>query len=257
MRATGYRLAVRRRARGAAAAAPAPDAAPPRWRRWARWLAGGAIAILAPLVVVSETSLKALYERWFDDCRVVIETGPWRAPESGAGIVVPVRLYPSGASPETLRVAFSTREPALREVRLVRDLGADNLAIHPLAGKACPSDICDEEPVCGGVAHADCPFTDIKVRLEPFRTVFDYPFRVAMAVPAGADAGAVAGSLQVYLHYTRGAIDEPTDAVCRAEAASLFNLLVRVPDWQKFLIVAAAVALLVAIVAALKEAAPR
>jgi hypothetical protein len=252
MRITGYRLAIRRRARGG-------DPGPSRWRQAAKWLAGGAIAALAPLIVVSETSLKALYERWFDDCRVVIETGPWQPPAKGSVIVVPVRLYPSGASPETLRVAFSTPEAVLREVRLQRDLDADNLAIHPDAGYPCPHEICAEDPVCL-VKDADseaCTYADIKVKLDPFRTVFQYPFQVTMAVPAGRDPAAVAGSLQVYLHYTKDALGGPQAAACRAEAASFFNLLARVADWQKFLIIAIAVFLLVAIVAALKESAPR
>ncbi len=187
-----------------------------------------------------DTSIKKLIDGWFTACRIII--GQDAAQSMGTdGFTIRVHTYTTGDAPKSLRVGFSTIEPIIKSVQLVRDTTGTNLAIHPDSGFACPGLLCAEEAVA--TPKNSGRHQDIKVKLDPYNGVFDLTFDVVLNTAGGKPP--TAGTLQAYIHYPKP-LPQP---VCAVEKQSIFNGLVWMsPPW-KFCVLAGMFLLLTAMVA--------
>lgn len=235
------------------------DTTPPRGSSlikglWSKPLATAVLALLVPFIALSESSLKAIYSSWFDECRLVIEKDSAIPAKDPSQIVVPVRLIAIGTAPATLNLGFSTRtRAALRSVIFERDFDSENLAFHALAGQPCPGDLCKDDT---SLTASNAPFTDIVVHVTNFHQNLSYTFSVL--IEQGSDNLLAEGDLDVFVRYTRDQLHRENGinpVVCRVELASVFNIWPRLGPWSKFTLFCIVFLILTTITVRLRSAA--
>ncbi|GHD43356.1 hypothetical protein GCM10017083_09390 [Thalassobaculum fulvum] len=219
---------------------------------WSKPIATAVLALIVPFVALSETSLKAIFAAWFDECRLIIEKdAPQRGKDPGT-TVVPVRLIAVGNAPQTLNLGFSTgTQKALRGVVFERDYQAENLAFHGLSGQPCPGDLC-KDPASTNKEAA--PFSDVVVKIADFNQNLSYAFSVLVEKNV-AKSGA-GDRLDVFVLYEPIQLAKASGVspvVCRAERASVFNLWPRLGPWSRFAALCAVFLILTAIATRLRS----
>ena len=193
----------------------------------ARLLALGAITVLAPIVVLSDQSIRAIYDRWFNECTIVFgqEVG-----NRDDRVLYEVHLFVRGSPPANLPLTFSTKDangPKIEEVRFARDVMARNRSFHPLSAQACPGDLCSEN---------DLPAFDVAIQIPDFHNLYNYSFEIYIERTAENSQNLKEQGLLVYSVY-----DEDADSVCRLEEKDLLNILVWLGDFWRWFILAAMV----------------
>ena len=211
---------------------------------WKGVIVTAAIALLAPLLMLSESTYKSIIDRWIQDCRIVIEKKYIDASENTPQIVE-VELYAGGKTPKEITIVFSTEKKVIKQVRFERKITEQKLIVHPLAGGVCPGGI-----ICVGIVDPKELYSDIRIKLTDFYPNFRYYFKVTMQ-PEYVNEQYLLNNLDVYVHY-KEKLSENDIPLCRVEGASLFNLYFRSSDWMKFTLTALLLCALTAVVAVLK-----
>ena len=208
-----------------------------------RLIALGVIAVLAPILALSEQSIKAIYDRWFNACTIVFDRK--LVAQNGKNDFYKVRLFVRGDGPKKLPLTFTvdTDGAKICNVSFDRDLMARNLLFHPLSVQACPGKLCSESNLSSN-SSPSCS-VDSEILISPFHNAFDYAFTIDME----SQQALKEDDLKVYSLYPKDSQDR---SVCRLEENGLFNILVWVDDWWRWTILAVMVVVLTTLVAMLR-----
>lgn len=208
---------------------PMPTAARP----WIVALAVATTVVLGPLLAFSETTLRALLDRWLSQCIVVIDI---RQLSNDAPIV---RIYTFGDLPPSLPLTFAASHGVIERVSLLNQVEQEttpdglNLLVHPLANQRCPGDLCPDQT---GSAEK------LTVRLKPVGTNYSYQFRILASRAVTADQIRV---------YSRPLQEEVSS--CRVESAAATNFLARQSPISQAMLLFIAVAGLTLVVGFVKR----
>lgn len=223
----------------------------PQWvlnafTHWRGILASALVALLTPLLLLSETTYKGILEGWFQECRIVIEKTVEDGVDENGDKIVHVELYPTDKTPKKVTVVFSTKNKIIKRVLFERKMSENKLIVHPLAGQSCPGgSLCSESENIRDLN------SDIRVMLSDFYHNFRYLF--AVTVKSDKSPGIFTyNDLDVYVHFNK-TISKQETPVCRVEAASFFNLYFRSGEWMRFWMTSAIVISLIMLVTILKS----
>lgn len=187
-----------------------------------------ALAVLAPLTLLTETRLKESVVNFFSGCIFVIDVRPAEQPQTYT-----VLGYLSGQAPDKLDLTFQA--PAGQRVQHIKFLSGmlgntaspyQSLLLHPLAGQTCPGKLCEAPSAPKTVLE---PEPAVTIRLARPSVSSDYQFNVKLEVTVPSEA-AKAVSLQVY-----SIADTAQAEGCRVERPNLFNWLMRQDKLGRFL----------------------
>ena len=194
-------------------------------KKAARLSALGVIAILAPLLVLSDQSIKAIYDRWFHACTIVFGK---KVVKHDNLAFFEVNLFVRGSPPAILPLTFSTNgaaRPKIKSVMLVRDLMVRNRAFHPLSAQTCPGDLCPE-------VSLDNPVSDIEIKIPNFLNMYNYSFKIFMGNGTDFSSDVDKDDLIVYAVY-----DGTDESGCRLEKKDVLNVLVWLNEfWRWFIL---------------------
>lgn len=199
------------------------------------------LAVAAPMLVLSETRVKALIDEAFGGCLFVLEKSAGSAPGT-----VDVQGYLSGKAPAALDLAFQARKGMVKRVEFRSGILASaptpysSLVLHPKAGQKCPG------ALCGGVNAILEPQPVLPVQLNEPSPNFDYRFHVEL--DAVETSGTLEDALVIYSIARAGQTD-----VCRVEPANMFNWIARLNKLQRFFVYCAALLVFAGLVLFFKQ----
>jgi len=181
------------------------------------------IAILTPLLLLSETRIKESVESTVGGCILVLNLRAGRTPE-----IVEVVGYMAGKAPTTLDLTFQARHGLINLLEFKNGILVtaptpySSLVLHPKAGQVCPGALCLEP------REIREPAQSMTIRLPNPSSSFDYLFSAHLSDTA-TQGEPVDERLAVY---SIGGTDQTN--VCRVEPANIFNLLVRLDKAGRF-----------------------
>lgn len=181
------------------------------------------LAILTPLVLLSETRIKEAIESIFAGCLFVVDV---RQGQTSDQIIV--HGYMTGKPPARLNLTFHARQDLIERVEFKSGILASpptpysSLVLHPKAGQSCPGDLCREPMEITEAARL------MTFQLANPSPNFDYLFNVHMI---GGSAPAKASDERLVVYSIAGA--DQIDA-CRVEPANMFNILTRLGKLERF-----------------------
>jgi hypothetical protein len=202
-------------------------------------IASVCLAVLAPVLLFSETSVKRVLDTWLDSCLVVIEK---TQPKDKKG-QVEVRAFVNGKAPAKLPLSFRSDELQIRQVGFTSLVaGHDqtpytNLGLHPSTGQTCPG------ALCVGQRLGDGPEPVTNITLSDVNESFVYRFIVELGATGSPE------KLQVYAIFDAGL----KDGVCRVEEANVFNYLTRASKLTRFWLLVGVILLVTVVVTWLKR----
>ena len=199
-----------------------------------RLFALGAITVLSPIVVLSDQSIKAIYDRWFNECTIVFGQ---QVGKRNDRVSYEVHLFVRGSPPKILPLTFSTTDtngPKIEKVILLRDVMARNRTFHPLSAQTCPGDLC---PVKNGDSSPSVlPDFEVTIQVPNFHYAYNYSFAILMQKNEENSGNQSKQDLLVYSVY-----GEDAQSVCRLEEKALFNVLVWLGDFWRWFFLASMV----------------
>ena len=216
-----------------------------------RLIALGVIAVLAPILALSEQSIKAIYDRWFNACTIVFDRD---LVNKNNKVFYKVRLFVRGSGPDELPLTFEMYESEAKicKVSLDRDTEGRNLSFHPQSVQTCPGTLCEEKvkPSCDCGAPEEAPMREAKILIKPFHNAFDYSFTIHM----GGISSLKEDNLKVYSVYPESKNSEHLQdrSVCRLEERGLFNILVWLNDVWRWAILTGMIVVLTILVGILR-----
>jgi len=198
---------------------------------------GAAVALtvtlfLAPLLAVSETTIKGIIDRWLSQCVVVLDIA---ADSTGATLV---RVHTFGDMPHALPVTITARNAVITRITLLNHVEQStaardpNLLVHPLANQRCPGDLCPEQPIAA---------ERLTVRIRPATSNYLFQLRV-LTLPV-ADQSDIAA-------YSRPLQGEKF--ACRVEKATTANYIARQPKELQVALLSLGVLVLTLVLGALR-----
>jgi hypothetical protein len=194
------------------------------WQKFGRaGLGATLVAVLTPLLLLSETRIKDTVEAVFGGCLFVIDVRPGATPD-----LVEVQGYMTGKPPTNLNLTFKARQGVINTLEfrngvLVRaPTPYSSRVLHPLAGQKCPGELC-RTPM-----EILKPAELMTIRLPSPSPSFDYLFDVRLSDTASA---ASPPDERVAVYSIAGTSQ---DNVCRVESANAFNYLVRLDKIGRF-----------------------
>lgn len=180
---------------------------------WQKFFGAGLLAILIPLLVASEKSMKSLIDEWFEACSVIVQVDDLETLDDK--MFIPISLFVQGDPPNQANLVVAADTEVFTRLEFIHDLESNNRALHPTPGEQKPNSA----------------RKNIVLDITPFKSKFTYSFRAHVSDSQAEKIRKKEISYGAFIQFP----DITEQNICRVERTTVFNWLVGRGAWPRFI----------------------